>query len=407
MKAIIGIIIGAALLQACEIIPADDPEFDYNKKSAEVVNTNNEFGLELFREINEADDNQNIMISPASVSLALGMTYNGAETSTKEAFEEVLNYEGLTRDEVNKISQDLVEALLIDTRDNLVEIANSIWYNEGFPVKEDFISDNRMYYDAEIRELNFMSQGAIDEINKWVSDKTHDKIDKIIEELSPEAMMVLINALYFNCIWEYEFDPDHTLLENFYNEDGTIYGEVDLMTTESSFNYAEGENYKAVELPYKDHKYSMHLILPDVETSLNELITLLDGETWNKWIEAYNEYEEVQLTMPKFTFAFERSLRSDLIEMGLGVAFSGQADFSGISDISLLISEVIHKTYIDVNEEGTEAAAVTAVVMELTSVIPGEEKKFLRLDRPFLFAITENTSKSIVFIGKVEAPSYE
>lgn len=391
---------------ACEKID-EDPVFEYTKKSAEVISTNNNFGLEMLQTIIQSEDKKNLLISPASISLALGMAYNGAETSTKEAFEEILNYEGLTREEVNNISMDLIHTLVTNVKDNTLEIANSIWYHQDFPVLQNFIDINQLYFDAEVKELDFSKASSVDEINKWVKDNTHDKIEKIIEDLSPEARMVLINALYFNCLWEIEFDKDETKKEVFYNEDQRPYGEVDMMTTESSFNYASNDDFTAVELPYKNDKFSMHLFLPASGTTVDDLIEKLDGEIWNDWLDKYEMKDEVQVVLPKFKFDYEREMGPDLIDMGLGVAFTGDADFSGISEIPLFISRVIHKTYIDVNEEGTEAAAVTAVVFELTSVNPDGGPIIVRFDRPFLFAITENSSKSIVFVGKMMEPEYE
>ena len=394
------------LCGSCDWIDNEDPVFEYNKKSAEVISTNNDFGLELFGEVIANEDKANVMISPASVSLAMGMAYNGAETTTMEAFDSVFNYEGLTRAEVNEITRDLINTLITDSRNNLLDIANSVWVHSGFPVYESYLEMNRTYFNAEVSERDFQDPETIDIINDWVADKTHDKITEIITELSPAARMVLINALYFNCMWQTEFDPDETAEESFYNEDGTEFGQVEMMTTEATFNVASLEELQAVELPYKDDKFSMHLFLPAPGSTVDELIGDLDGETWDEWMEAYTETDEVQVTMPKFKFEYDRSLVDDLKEMGLGVAFTDMADFSGISEIPLLISEVIHKTYIDVNEEGTEAAAVTAVVFELTSVGPSGPL-VLRFDRPFLFAITENSSNSIVFIGKVSEPGYE
>jgi serpin B len=405
---IIGItLIILTLGSSCERTANEDPVFEYNKKSAEVIQTNNHFGLNLFSNIIASEEKANVMISPTSISLAMGMAYNGAETSTKEAFDSVLNYEGLTRAEVNEITRDLIKTLVTNSKGNLLEIANSVWYRTNFPVFESFIEMNKTYYGAEVKELDFADPAAVDAINSWVADKTHDKIDKIIEELPPESMMLLINALYFNCLWEIEFDADETKTEPFYNEDQTTFGDVDMMTTEEKFNYAATDNYTAVELPYKNGKFSMHLFLPSNGTSLDELIDKLDGESWNEWIEAFSEHEKVQVTIPKFKFDYQRSLGDDLSGMGLGVAFTEDADFSGISEIDLLISKVIHKTYIDVNEEGTEAAAVTAVEIGVTSIGPGGGPVIIRLDRPFLFAITENSSKSIVFIGKMMEPEYK
>ncbi len=407
MKMIVLTLIILAIAGSCERSAIEDPVFDYNKKSAEVIQTNNHFGLELFSKIIESEDKANIMISPTSISLAMGMAYNGTETSTKEAFDSVLNYEGLTLAEVNEITRDLIKTLVTNSEGNLLEIANSIWYRDNFPVFDGFIQTNKTYFDAEVKKLDFDSPGAVDAINSWVADKTHDKIDKIIEELPPESMMLLINALYFNCLWEIEFDPDESKPEMFYNEDRTEFGEVEMMTTESKFNYAATEDFTAVELPYKNDKFSMHLFLPAFGSGVDELIGKLDGDSWNEWLEAFSEHEKVQVTIPKFKFDYQRSMGGDLSGMGLGIAFTDDADFSGISDIDLLISKVIHKTYIDVNEEGTEAAAVTAIEIGVTSVGPGGGPVVIRLDRPFLFAITENSSKSIVFIGKMMEPEYQ
>jgi serpin B len=407
MKNIAAIFLFTLFCWGCENIPNDDPVFEYNKKSAEVITSNNNFGLEMLKTIIQSEEKANLMISPASISLALGMAYNGSETETKLAFESLLNYEGLTRDEVNEITMDLIKVLVTNVKDNTLEIANSIWYHQDFPVYQSFIDINKTYFDAEVSERDFSDPKTVDDINKWVKDKTHDKIEKIINELSPDARMVLINALYFNCLWEIEFDKDETKSEMFYNEDQTQFGEVDMMTTESAFNYASSDEFTAVELPYKNKKFSMHLFLPAYGTGLDELIEKLDGETWDSWINMYEEYDEVQVTLPKFKFDYEREMGTDLIDMGLELAFSGEADFSSISEIDLFISRVIHKTYIDLNEEGTEAAAVTAIVLETTSVGPGGGPIIVRFDRPFLFAITEKSSKSIVFIGKMMEPGYE
>jgi serpin B len=393
------VMLGAGCSQVIE-----DPEFDYNLKSAKVIETNNEFGLQLLKTVFETEDNANVMISPTSVSIALGMAYNGAESSTREAFEEVLNYKGLTREEVNEITKELIHVLVTNVQGNLLEIANSMWYDEEFPVEPEFINLNSHYFDAEVRELDFRSADAVKTINDWVSDKTHGKIDEIIDSIDPAVMMILINAIYFNCVWETEFDPDNTYPADFYNEDGSVYGKVDMMQLESSFRVSNQQSFRAIELPYKNGKFSMFLFLPSEESSVNQLVQELDGATWGNWMASFQEQEDFTIYMPRFEFEFDRSLGEDLKAMGLDIAFSDQADFSGISPIPLYIADVIHKTYIKVNEEGTEAAAVTAVVMEVTSIQPMSE---LRIDRPFLFAISENSSKSILFMGKVAEPAYD
>ncbi len=382
----------------------EDPVFDYNLKSARVIETNNDFGFMLLNKVLEQDDSPNLMISPASVSIALGMAYNGAETTTRDAFEQVLNYEGLSREEINEITRELINVLVSNLEGNLLEIANSMWYDQEFPVEQDFINLNSNYYDAEVREIDFRTANAVKTINDWVSANTHGKIDQIIDAIDPEMMMILINAIYFNCVWEVEFDPEDTREQPFYGEDLSLYGQVEMMEMKNTFKVASTDHFEAVELPYKNKKFSMFLFLPSEGSSVEKLAEMLDGKTWNGWLEEFTERQKFTVTMPKFKFEYERSLAEDLKSMGLEVAFTDMADFSGISPVDLLISDVIHKTYIDVNEEGTEAAAVTAIVFETTSIGPANG---IRLDRPYLFAITENSSKSIVFIGKVQEPSYK
>lgn len=392
---------GITIHSGCQ--QAEDPVFEYTVKSARVIETNNQFGLELLKTVFSTEEAPNIMISPASVSLALGMAYNGAGTTTMDAFEQVLDYDGLTREEVNKISQELINVLVTNVEGNLLEIANSLWYDDGFPVEQGFIDLNRNYYDAQVRALDFRSAEAVKTINDWVSDKTHGKIDEIIRNIDPAVMVILINAIYFNCVWEVKFDPDDTRPAPFYNEDGSLWEEVDMMKLESTFNATFTDRYSGVELPYKNGKFSMYLFLPAERVTVNELAGTLDAEMWKVWLAGFSEIKDFTVQMPKFKFEYERSLSDDLKAIGLQVAFTDQADFSGISPEHLQISDVIHKTYIDVNEEGTEAAAVTAIMFENTALKP---LSIIRLDRPFLFAITETSSQSILFMGKVSRPGY-
>ena len=387
------------LCASCDNEP--DPVFDYNLKSAKVITTNNDFGLELLNAVLESEEKENIMISPASVSLALGMTCNGAEGSTLADFEEVLNYKGLSREEVNEITRELIHVLFTNSKGNLVEIANSIWYREGFPVKQEFIDLNSTYFDARTSELDFNSPDALSTINNWVKVKTHDKIDKILDRIDPSIAMILINAMYFNCLWEIEFDKDDTYDAPFYNEEGTRITTVNMMSVEEDFKAGWGDHYRAVEMPYKNGKFSMFLFLPDEGTGVKELVAELDGDTWNLWTEAFSMVNDYTVELPRFEFEYEKLLKPELMDMGLAEAFTDQADFSSISDIPLFISDVVHKTYIKVDEKGTEAAAITAVTLGVTSTGPGT---ILRFDRPFLFAITENTSKSILFTGVVGRP---
>lgn len=380
----------------------EDPVFDYNLKSAKVIETNNNFGIQLLKEVVAHEEASNLMISPASVSLALGMAYNGARTTTQDAFEEVLNYERLTSEEINEISKELIHVLVTNSKGNQLEIANSVWYREGYPVVQDFLDLNTNYFDAEVREIDFTAADALKTINDWVSDKTHGKIDKILDQLDAQTAMILLNALYFNCLWEVEFDPDDTYTAPFFPADQPVI-QTEMMTLKSTVQASFSDDFGAVELPYKNEKFSMYLFLPSPDLTVDDLVEQLDGDRWKAWLEGFSEQEDFTITMPKFKFEYKRSLANDLKSMGLEIAFTWEADFSGIGPSDLYIDDVIHKTYIDVNEAGTEAAAVTAIVFKDNAA----EHSFLQLDRPFLFAITENSSNSIIFMGKVGEPSYE
>jgi serine protease inhibitor len=246
-------------------------------------------------------------------------------------------------------------------------------------VEPEFISFNSHYFQADVNEIDFRQAEAVTTINDWVKENTHEKIDKIINRIDPDVVMYLINAIYFNCVWETEFDPKDTRPADFYHEDGSLFGKVEMMHLKSDLNMAGDESFSAVELPYKNGKFSMFLFLPSGQSSLDELTEALDGASWKSWLAGFSEQEDVILNMPKFTFEYDRSLAADLRNLGLDIAFTDQADVSGISPVDLLISDVIHKTYIKVNEEGTEAAAVTSVEMELTPINPMKE---LTLNRP-------------------------
>ena len=408
MKRIIVFSLITLLVFSCELNQVDPGSKNLNldKKSMELLEADNEFGLELFKEVmKEAEAGENIMISPLSVALALGMTYNGSAGATREAMESTLKLEGFTEEEINNGYKSIIDQLLDLDPKVIMEIANSIWYREGFEVEDEFINTNKEHFYAEIRELDFNRTDAVDIINRWVSDNTNELIDEIIKEISPETVMFLINAIYFKGTWTYEFDPEETQMRPFYTEQGSEMS-ADAMRQETELNYFSNDQLKLVELPYGDEKYSMLAILPSGDYTCADIRAQLNNSNLNSWTGQFNK-TNVLVQLPKFKFETFKKLKDPLTEMGMGVAFSGSADFTRINSAGgLLISEVLHKTFIDVNEEGTEAAAVTAVVIELTSIDPGQQSVQFIAEKPFLFLIRENISESILFIGQVCNPEY-
>jgi serpin B len=408
MKAICTLLIISTLILcvSCETEPIikEIPRITLTKKSAEIIEADHAFGFELFKEICRDSEEENIMISPMSVSYALGMTYNGAAGTTLDAFNEVLHFGGLTNQEVNESYKDLMDQLLNLSEEVDFALANSIWFKEGYPVLEEFIKTNEEYFRAAVKEADFSDPKTLDMINGWIEEQTNDKIKDMLDQIPVDVVMYLINAIYFNADWKYEFPKEDTYEGDFYLENGSKTA-VDYMVLDGDFQYTLMDDFTAVELPYSDSSFSMVVMLPHLESSISSLIESLHVDSWNSWFENSHRIG-IRLVLPKFKYEFKDLLNDPLKTLGLGVAFSDNANFSRIvPDRSLSISRVIHQTFIDVQEEGTEAAAATIVeIKELSS--SGSMVSF-RADHPFLYLIKENSTGAIVFMGKVGRPVYE
>jgi serpin B len=412
MKTIILLLLAFVLtsISSCQkndLEPDENKIINLNEKSAQLVEADNTFGLELFQKIREESDEENLMISPLSVSVALAMAYNGADSATKTEMENVLKLNGLTVDEINASYKMLINTLQSLDEEVVFEIANAIFYADGFSVKPAFLSVNEDVYDAEVSKLNFSSPAAVGTINGWVAEKTKDKIEKIIEQLDPLDRMVLLNAIYFYGTWTNEFDKEGTHNLQFEKTDGTSL-EVPMMSKQEKLPYASNNLFKAIKMPYGNGQYNMVVFLPVGGNNSQDIIDGFSSSNWKNWMKSFEMTDRVQITMPRFKYAFETQLKNVLKIMGMQKPFMpNMADFSGISDENLYISEAIHKSYIDVNETGTEAAAVTGLVFTTTSA--GNEPPVVPffVDRPFVYAITENDTNAILFIGEVNHPEYD
>jgi serine protease inhibitor len=376
-------------------------------KSAQLVSASNKFGINLFKTVQQQDTGNNLFISPFSAMEALSMTYNGANGVTESEMADVLGFSGYTDTEINEYNQSLTNALVSADVKVQFEVANSIWYDSGFTVLQSFIDINKKYYDAEVASLDFDSPDAVNTINGWVSDKTHGKILSIIDAIPDYVVMYLINAIYFKGTWQYQFDKSKTMSAGFYLEDGSIVNHQQ-MAMEAEINYYEDEDFQAVELPYNNGTFNFRILLPRSGKNVNDLVSDIDYIKWAE-IKGSMSKTKVVVKIPKFKFEMYYLLNDPLINMGMVSAF-GNADFSGIDGYyDLYISRVIHKTFIDLNEEGTEAAAVTAVeIGELSAAPVNDDKvKYLIANKPFAFAITEKSTGAILFIGKMADPTDE
>lgn len=402
-KFLLAVLICVTAFQSCSTNDDTPLEpFESLAKGQQIVSANNDFAFSLFKEITQTETKENFMISPVSASLALGMVYNGASGETQQAFSNMFNYDNATVEETNLVNQNIIDNLTYTSSGTNFEIANSIWVNNTFPVKKSFLEANKTYYSAEVQNKNFSDPKTLEAINQWVSNKTYEKIPKILNEISPTAVLYAINAVYFKSDWKFRFKPEDTKIRPFQLNDGSV-NQVKMMSMEQGLKYFSNEVFSSVQLPYKNDKYMMTLLLPHIDKTTENVVAIMNNENWNKWHNNYN-IQDLRITMPKFTFSYNKSFNEALINLGLDIAYSDNANFSGISDIPTKISFVLQKTFIDVSEKGTEAAAVTVVGLETTSV--GGPKQFL-LDRPFIFAITEEETGSICFMGKVGMPEHQ
>lgn len=384
--------------------PTEEKEIVLSVNSKDMVSSDNQFGIEIFKRMLNADKDKNLMISPLSISQALLMTYNGADGDTKKAFEETLFLNDLTIEEVNQSAQELVEALLEVDPSVIIDIANSIWYRDEYTIKPEFIQVNEDYYNAEVQQLVFNDE-AVDIINAWVKDKTNGKIEEIIDSIDPMTLMFLINAVYFKGNWKYQFEESNTVNGEFTLSSGSKIT-VPFMHQLITANVMNHDDFTILDLPYGRGNFSMFIILPDEDKTIDDVLELWNNDTYNQWLNDFTEVGELDVVIPKFKFAYEKALNEVLKNMGLTLAFDpDQADFSNIiENMQLYISKVKHKTFIEVNEKGTEAAAVTSVEISFTSVNPSSQ--FIA-DRPFLFVIREKYTNSMLFMGRVEDPSKE
>ena len=363
------------------------------------VKTDNSFAIELFKTTYGLTDEANVFISPLSVSMALNMVLNGAEGETQTEMLTALRASGYSIEQINEYSQSLREALIAVDPSTQLNIVNSIWYHNSFSVKNDFIKTNRDYYNAEVAALDFGSPEALTTINNWCAKQTNDKITEIIDQVS--GQMYLINAVYFKGIWVSRFEKKHTQNEDFYLENGET-SPIKMMRQTDNFNYSYDDNCAYLELPYGNKAFSMLLMLPHEGKTTNDIVNALNDENWSQ-LTGEMRGKKVNVRLPRFRAECKYQMDKEILpEMGMKIPFMGAADFSGISDASLYISEVIHKTFVEVNEEGTEAAAVTSVNVDYLSLEPVEMPPIdYIVDKPFLFVIRENSTGVILFMGKI------
>jgi serpin B len=359
----------------------------------------NGFSFDLLRQINLDQRGSNVFVSPLSASMALGMTLNGAAGATADEMRRALGFGDASRQAVNEGYRGLIGLLRGLDRSTELRVANAIFYRNDFPFEEAFLETGRTWFDAEIGGLDFAAPASVATINDWVSRSTNAKIPAIIDDIDQGDVMFLINAVYFKGTWRSRFDPRATADASFHAIDGES-EPVKLMYQKSTLRYLETPDFQAADLLYGNSAFAMTVILPVPGKDVNDIVGTVSAASWADWTGRFTE-KEIELHLPKLKLAYERTMNDDLKALGIDLAFRpGMADFTGMSPLGheLFITEVRQKTFVDIHEEGTEAAAATVVAVGPTSmpVIPE-----MRVDRPFVFAIRERFSGTILFIGKI------
>ena len=369
------------------------------KGEAATAVRSNETAFDLLANIESSQikkgEKESVIVSPLSFSMTMAMLWNGAAGQTREEIKSGLGLGDLSDEEVNNFFKKILEIVPSTDPKTKVSIANSIWYQNGYTLKENFIDINNRYFNAEISPIDFTSPKATDIINTWCSNKTNGMIDKIEDKLPQNLVAMIVNALYFKGKWSNQFDASDTKRAPFYTTQGEK--EVDMMYQNYTFCAYSNESYESISLPYGNGAFSMTVILP--RESIASTIDQLNAEVfWNDLI-AKQVPMNYDLYLPKFKLEYEIDLKDYITEAGMDIIYSPAADFSNMMS-GIHVSKVKQKAIIQTNEEGTEAAAVTSGMLLKTSLPPT-----FRVDRPFIFVISENTSSTILFIGKVEDPS--
>ena len=373
-----------------------------------IITANVQFGFNLFDEICKTEQDKNIFISPFSISVALAMTLNGAAGETEQAMTNTLQLQGLDSEAINVGYAGLRQTLLTADPKVTLTIANSLWARQGIPFKQDFLQRNTQFFGAEISTLDFDDPNASKTINKWVDTKTKGKIQKIVDDqIDPLTVLFLINAIYFKGTWQEEFDPSETREDPFHLANGDV-KQVPMMRQQHWYPYYRGENFQAISLAYGDGQMRMYIFLPDRESDLDTFLENLNAESWENWMSQFHG-QDVSLVMPKFKLEYKKELKDTLKALGMDIAFDeDHADFSRMAPLekligNLYIKKVLHKTFVEVNEGGTEAAAVTSVEVTRHSARP-PPIPFV-VDRPFFFAIRDHQTKTVLFVGVVVDPA--
>ncbi len=371
----------------------------------QLASANTAFGFRLLKQLAQEQPQANIFISPYSISSVLQMISNGARGNTQEELGKVLGTTGLSPERMNAAYDNLSQSISETQSNVLLKIANALWYRLGAQLAPGFLAVNQKSYRATLSALDFSDPHSARIMNDWAAENTHGKIQTIIQPPIPaDTAIVLANAIYFKGTWLNQFEPKQTKPRAFHLPNGGQ-PQIPMMEQTRTFLYQEGGGFQAVQLPYAGKRLQMQVLLPDTNLSVQALLERLDAAAWQSTVLPTFRENRGTLVLPRFKLRYGAELKRPLAALGLSSALGPDADFSAMSSSRLYLSEVKHQSFVEVNEEGTEAAAVTTGIMALTAFHNPAQPFQMIVDRPFLFLISDQSTKSVLFLGVVFDPA--
>lgn len=371
---------------------------------SQLVNANNRFGFDLFTQLQLNSSSPNMIVSPQSIAIALAMLRNGAGAETRQEITSTLKLEQFAPESVDSSYSKLIETLTTADDDLQLAIANSLWANQNVLLVDQFVDKTQNFYQGRITNLDFGDPAAKKTINEWVASNTAHKISQIVDQTSPEDVLYLINAIYFKGSWTDKFDPQATVEQPFYAEPD-LPRTVAMMSQTGEYRYYENEQFQAVRLPYGEKsEMGMYIFLPQPDSTLEQFNQELSLDNWQEWLSQMRS-QPGNISLPKFKLEYDTELQKVLSALGMPQVFDPtQADFSAMTDSAVAVDTIRHKAVIEVNEEGSEAAGVTSIGVRITSAMPQDQPFNMNMDRPFFFAIRDDITETILFMGNLVEP---
>lgn len=382
------------------------PPLEKGKFAEKLSNANEDFAIGLYLQILKENADKNIVVSPLSIATALAVVYNGASGGTEKALGNLLCLAGMNVEEINRAYDLFLSDIKKPDPKVDISIANSVWTGKDRKFREDFIKKISVHYEANAKNIDFNSSEAVEQINRWVNEKTKGKISEIVDESIKDSILLIINAMYFKGIWREVFEEGMTKEDAFYLTNGRE-KRVHLMFQEGRYNYLENEKFQAISLPYGHGRIGMYIFLPDKKANMKDFYKLLNQKNWRDWMSHFKK-RQGRIGLPRFREEYGADLNKVLSALGMQTAFSpGHANFERIfrNEENIFISRIKHKTYIEVNEKGTEAGASAAIEM-LKEELPTENPFTMIINRPFFFVIRDNESGMPLFMGSILEPNY-